>query len=132
MVSRLCPCGSVKTYTRCCGPYHRGDSKPRTARQLMRSRYSAYALGGLGAYLVQTWHPRKQAELDSAELSIASGEWLGLTINDASQDADTASVEFTASYQDSNGNCANHHEISRFERINGQWYYVDGDIGTAK
>ena len=44
-MSRPCPCTSKKPYDRCCGPYHSGGKVPETAEQLMRSRFSAYALG---------------------------------------------------------------------------------------
>ena len=131
MVSTLCPCGSVKTYLRCCAPYHKGLGKPRTARQLMRSRYSAFALGGLGQYLLDTWHPSARSELNAAELSLISGKWLGLSITDASQDGDSAEVEFRASFEDAYGQTKIHHEISTFSRIDGQWYYLNGKILSA-
>ena len=50
-----CPCGSGDTLDHCCGPLHRGERKAATAEALMRSRYSAYALGKLD-YLIAT-HP---------------------------------------------------------------------------
>jgi SEC-C motif-containing protein len=50
-----CPCGLGEEYDSCCGRYHRGASAP-TAEQLMRSRYTAFALGDAG-YLLRTWHP---------------------------------------------------------------------------
>ncbi|MFT4861513.1 MAG: SEC-C motif-containing protein [Pseudohongiellaceae bacterium] len=131
MVSTACPCGSVKTYLRCCGPYHTGLGMPRTARQLMRSRYSAYALGSLGQYLIDTWHPSARTGLDAAELSELSQSWLGLIIVDASQNGDTAEVEFKASFEDSDGSHQTHHEISTFSRIDGQWFYLDGKTPTT-
>lgn len=42
---RPCPCCSGATYEACCAPYHRGDREPPDAVALMRSRYSAFALG---------------------------------------------------------------------------------------
>ena len=47
-----CPCGGF-LYSSCCGPLHRGERQAATAEQLMRSRYSAYALGEV-EYLLQT------------------------------------------------------------------------------
>jgi SEC-C motif-containing protein len=42
----LCPCGSDnKKYTDCCGRYLDGGEAAPTAEALMRSRYTAYALG---------------------------------------------------------------------------------------
>ena len=55
-----CPCSSGATYDTCCGPLHAGQKAAATAEQLMRSRYSAFALG-LTDYLVETWHPDTRA-----------------------------------------------------------------------
>ena len=43
-----CPCGSGTPYDACCGVLHRGERQAATPEELMRSRYSAYALGDLG------------------------------------------------------------------------------------
>jgi uncharacterized protein YchJ len=56
-----CPCGSGKSYSHCCGIYHKDHSLVPTAQALMRSRYSAYALG-LEEYLLATWHPSTRPE----------------------------------------------------------------------
>ena len=52
-----CPCGSGEPLGRCCLVLHRGERQAATAEQLMRARYSAYAVGDLD-YIWQTWHPR--------------------------------------------------------------------------
>ncbi|MGA4815597.1 YchJ family metal-binding protein [Pseudomonas aeruginosa] len=44
MTQPSCPCGSGDPLDDCCGRYHQGHPAP-TAEALMRSRYSAYALG---------------------------------------------------------------------------------------
>jgi uncharacterized protein YchJ len=51
----LCPCGYGDEYESCCGRFHAGTPAP-TAESLMRSRYSAFAVGDT-AYLLRTWHP---------------------------------------------------------------------------
>ena len=56
MPSRRCPCGSGLPYADCCGRLHDGTATAATAEQLMRSRYSAFAVGD-AAYLLATWHP---------------------------------------------------------------------------
>ena len=53
-----CPCGSDAV--RRCGVLHRGE-RQATPEELMRSRYSAYALGDLG-YVDRTWHPRTRPD----------------------------------------------------------------------
>jgi len=50
-----CPCGLGDDYESCCGRLHAGALAP-TAESLMRSRYSAFAVGDAG-YLLRTWHP---------------------------------------------------------------------------
>ena len=110
-----CPCGSGTLYAACCGPLHRGRALPATAEQLMRSRYSAYAVGELG-YVFRTWHPRTRPDDVRPD---PGTRWTGLRILAA--DADT--VEFVASWE---GGAM--HEVSRFEQRAGRWVYVDGDV----
>ena len=91
----------------------------------MRSRYSAYVLK-LEAYLVATWHPdTRPSELD---LTADDTKWLGLEVKKhALQDASHATVEFVARYRVA-GKGHRLHELSRFVREDGRWYYVDGDM----
>src|SRR5678816_980837 len=56
-----CPCHSKKRYADCCGPLHKGTRPAATPEELMRSRYSAFALGEVD-YLAKTLckdHPDK-------------------------------------------------------------------------
>lgn len=118
-----CPCGSGRVLDECCGRYHAGEAAP-DAEALMRSRYSAYVLG-LEDYLRATWHPSTcPATLDLRTPPLP--QWRGLEVKAcASQDATHATVEFVARYK-LNGRAFKLHEISRFERIDGRWLYVDG------
>ncbi len=50
-----CPCGSGKKYKKCCQSYHKG-ARPTDALLLMKSRYSAYAVGE-SRYIIDTTHP---------------------------------------------------------------------------
>lgn len=96
----------------------------------MRSRYSAYVLGFID-YIAQTCHGKAR---DSFNLKRAldwstSVSWLGLTIVNTTkgQPTDTTgTVEFMVRYQDKNGE-QSIHELSQFQRIDGRWYYVDGE-----
>jgi len=118
-----CPCGSGTRYDACCGPLHRGVGQAETAEQLMRSRYSAYALNEVD-YVLRTWHPRTQPGLD--KLDHRPGDavtWTGLTIHDSGPDW----VDFTARFQGPGGE-GTMHERSRFEHRRGRWVYVDGDV----
>ena len=40
----LCPCGSEKTYEKCCKAYIEEGKKVHNVEVLMRSRYTAFAL----------------------------------------------------------------------------------------
>ena len=123
--SRECPCGSGAAYDVCCGPLHDG-APPETAEALMRSRYSAYAVGHLD-YVFRTWHPRtRPADLTSTPGTI----WVGLEVLRTAEGGpsdDVGEVEFRARFRTPDGEHVLH-ETSRFERRRGRWVYVDGDV----
>lgn len=75
---RGCPCGSGAGYATCCEPLHDGARDTATAEELMRSRYTAYAMG-LADYLFRTWHPRTRPPEVSVDPEVI---WSGLDIND--------------------------------------------------
>ncbi len=91
----------------------------------MRSRYSAYVLG-LSDYLLATWHPStRPAGLDADPAGL---RWLGLEVHGHHQQDQThATVEFVARSK-LGGRAQRMHEISRFERVDGRWYYLDGQV----
>ena len=121
-----CPCNSSAAYGFCCQPLHEGAAA-ESAEALMRSRYSAYVLG-LHDYLVATWHPATRPV--PFELDRTPGlRWLGLEIRRHAQlGEDKAVVEFVARYKPGGAPAVRLHEISRFERVDGRWLYVDGDF----
>ncbi|QVQ26892.1 YchJ family protein [Achromobacter deleyi] len=122
-----CPCGGALAYPDCCGRWHDGPlaMQAPTAEALMRSRYSAFVLEKL-PYLLATWHPSTRPA--SLEPNPADLKWLGLEVKAAAaQDADHATVEFVARSRQA-GRASRMHEISRFVREGGQWFYVDGDL----
>ena len=125
MSGPICPCGSGRPLAECCGRFHAGEAAP-DAERLMRSRYSAYVLG-LEDYLLATWHPATRpasVEFDATPRP----QWLGLTVKAHTPlDAAHAKVEFVARYK-LNGRAYRLHETSRFERVDGRWLYVDGEI----
>ena len=130
-----CPCGSGEPFGRCCLPLHQGERQAGTAEELMRSRYSAYAVENLD-YVWQTWHPRTRP----TELAPENGlTWTGLEIIDTVDGLagdDSGEVEFRAHYQQSrrSGRSAPDvaggtlHERSRFAVRARRWFYVDGDL----
>ncbi|MEU9628915.1 YchJ family metal-binding protein [Streptomyces luteogriseus] len=122
MTSRSCPCGLPQAYEACCGRFHSGAAAAPTAEALMRSRYCAFVKGDV-AYLLRTWHPRTRP--GRLELDPGMG-WTGLEVLGTSEGSAfhaTGTVEFRASYRG-----GSLHELSRFERVDGAWVYVDGEF----
>jgi len=39
-----CPCGSGKVYKNCCGPFHKKEKYPGSPIDVLRSRYTAFAV----------------------------------------------------------------------------------------
>lgn len=91
----------------------------------MRSRYSAFALGGLGQYLLDTWHPDTRPQVNAVGLGAADTDWTKLDVVDSHQQGDSATVEFKAWWRNADGQLKLHHETSRFVRFAGRWLYVD-------
>ncbi|MEU6202677.1 YchJ family protein [Micromonospora musae] len=120
-----CPCGSGRSYALCCRPLHRGEAEAPTAETLMRSRFSAFAVGDAG-YLLSSWDERTRParlDLDPAQ------RWLRLEIVDTDRGGlldSTGTVEFRA-YHRSGGQTAVLAERSRFVRADGRWVYLDAE-----
>lgn len=91
----------------------------------MRSRYSAFVKRD-EPYLLRTWHTRTRP----ARIEFDPGmRWTGLEILGTSEGTafhTTGTVTFRASYRG-----GSLRERSRFERVDGAWVYVDGDIGEG-
>lgn len=131
-LSSPCPCGSGSAYARCCGALHArfaadGQLVAPSAEALMRSRYSAFVLDRRD-YLLASWHPRtRPAQIEPPEPGL---RWLGLEVREHRQlDADHAQVRFVARSKLA-GRAHRLVETSRFERIQGEWFYLDGDVGA--
>ena len=113
-----CPCGLPSSFDACCGRFLRGEAAAPTAELLMRSRYSAFAVGDAD-HLLATWDPRtrpRRVELDPADrwtrLEVLGGTGGGLFDS-------TGAVAFRAHHRD--GVVA---EDSAFRRDEGRWVYV--------
>jgi SEC-C motif domain protein len=123
-----CPCRSGDGFGACCGPRLSGATPAPTAETLMRSRYTAFAVGDTD-YLLRSWHPRTRPgslDLDPDQ------RWLLLEVLRTERGGpfdDTGTVEFRAHYRLS-GARGSLHEASRFTRVGGRWVYVDGDIAA--
>lgn len=128
MSNALCPCGSGEPLAVCCGPFHDGSALPETAEQLMRSRYSAFALQKID-YLRDSLWPKYQPGFDAFATAkwAADNHWVGLKIvttvkGDAKDRQGT--VLFEARYL-SSGKLHTHRENSLFKKKSGRWYYLE-------
>lgn len=92
----------------------------------MRSRYSAYALR-LVDYLRESWDAATRPSLRAEDFDPAT-KWLDLRVLAHRAEGDSATVEFVAVHRTGGGRAKRLHERSRFRRIAGRWFYVDGDI----
>jgi SEC-C motif-containing protein len=128
-----CPCAArapaAPPLQSCCGIYHAGQPAP-SAEKLMRSRYSAYALG-LIDYLAATTLPAQQSALDLAGIRAWSTQstWLGLEVGAHTLLADGrhATVAFTAHWSDASGT-HQHLEQSGFVKHGQRWYFLDPTV----
>jgi SEC-C motif-containing protein len=107
----------------------RGSRAAATAEQLMRSRYSAYALGEI-QWIVdsQVEEARRFTDLDATAEWSKRSTWKGLEIiavDQGAADDHEGAVEFKA-YYDLAGESITHHEIASFKKVDGKWQFVDG------
>ena len=119
-----CPCGTGLPLDAGCGPVLAGEREAATAEALMRSRFTAFALGDVD-HLLATWHSSTRPR--SLELDPGI-RWLRLDVLGTSGggpfDAE-GTVAFEAHWV-ADGTRGSMRELSRFRRDRG-WQYVDGD-----
>lgn len=116
-MSSRCPCTSGLPLEACCGRVLADHAAATTPEQLMRSRFSAFALGDT-AHLLRTWHASTRPATLTLDDSI---RWTRLDV----ERTDTALVEFVAHYRGPHGP-GRQHEVSRFVREGGLWFYSGG------
>ena len=126
-----CPCQSGKDYEDCCEPFHQGTKSTPTAEATMRARYSAFANGVID-YIRNTYNPEDRENFDEKSVSDWSqnSKWNGLEIINLDGGLSTDNegiVEFKARYE-ARGIQNIHHEIAQFKKIDGKWYFMDGQI----
>ena len=95
---QLCPCCSALAYAACCGPLVAGEHLASTTEQLMRSRYTAYAVGALD-HVWRSWHPATRPEQVTPDPTTT---WVRLTVlrvDGGGEDEETGTVEFAARWR---------------------------------
>ncbi|WP_168212055.1 YchJ family protein [Actinomadura rubteroloni] len=121
-----CPCDPRMSYNACCGRLHRGEASAATAEQLMRSRYSAFALKD-AEYLLRSWHPRTRPRRIGFDPGLV---WTGLTVlgtTGGSPLHSAGTVHFSATFTE-DGQAGRMNENSSFVRNDGDWVYLNGVI----
>ncbi|MBR7888000.1 YchJ family protein [Marinomonas sp. A79] len=120
-----CPCGSESQYADCCGIFHVNPGSAPTAESLMRSRYSAFALGQFD-YIDAT---QALPLAENAEDSNGRTLWTKLEIISTEQGMEsdtTGKVTFAAHFKEGkHTGCLK--EVSMFEKQQGKWFYVSGE-----
>ena len=126
---KSCICGKSKPFSKCCDRFLSGKENAKTPEQLMRSRFSAYALGGYGEYLLSTWLSASASDLSVSDLSEKTVYWQRLEVISSSQTGDNGVVDFKAWFSKSpatDDDLEVMHEVSEFIRIQSRWFYVGG------
>lgn len=111
---RACPCG-LASYDECCGRLHRSEVQAATPEELMRSRFSAYAVGD-SDYVWRTWHPRTRPEHVNPDTRM---RWIALEVLEVEDDE----VAFRAHFNGPDGR-GELHERSLFALRAGRWFYL--------
>lgn len=131
----LCPCESGKNYTDCCEVFIKEKEIPTTVEQLMRSRYTAYVKKEI-EYIIQTILPKqmKNIDRDGIQKWAERTDWQRLEIigtEKGGPDDDDGSVEFIAHFKEK-GVASRHHEIAKFRKKKGKWFYDDSEFPAQK
>ena len=124
-----CFCGKSLSYDDCCGSLHLGKCVAKTAEELMRSRYSAFAVANVD-YILRTYAPETRPNSERAEIKqwAESVMWLGLQVlstQKGKSDDKEGRVKFKALYSEA-GKIHEMIEDSFFRFEKGEWFYVDG------
>lgn len=127
-----CPCASKILYQKCCKVFHDGQL-PAKALDLMKSRYSAYALN-IPEYIISTTHRDNPNRIDNHEewekdlrTFSTKTQFDNLKIEEFMDGEDKATVVFTASLRQS-GQDVSFTEKSTFLKEGEKWFYLSGEI----
>jgi SEC-C motif-containing protein len=131
----ICPCGSKLDYDKCCESIILKKIKANSPEQLMRSRYSAYALQH-STYIFDTYAKASKINQSLYDIDIWAKEtkWLNLTIIASSEfrNVSKPTVEFEAIYKNG-GVLYKMKESSTFTKEDDFWRYVEGsDLSFTK
>ena len=132
-----CPCGSGNNFTQCCDLIITNKKFAQSPEQLMRSRYSAYAINN-AEYIYKTYAKQSQVAQSINEIKDWAEQttWLKLVIHSASTfdskhgESTLPTVHFSAYYQHQN-KYYQLTEKSKFCFEHEQWRYLDGEVSQS-
>ena len=129
----ICPCGSLKKYKKCCKPFHDKITFPKTALELMKSRFSAFAVL-IAFYIIFTTHENNSdyiSDLKSWNQDIMNfsknTRFERLEILDFIEGEVESFVTFKATLFQDNTDIS-FIEKSRFLKVEDKWLYIDGQF----
>ncbi len=131
MTPSQCYCCSGVAYSKCCQPLHDGKQKALTAEQLMRSRYSAFAISNVD-YIKHTWD--KNTCPENIEIDNETTQWERLEIIQTKKGnvGDNKGVVHFKAFHSVDGKQQVLSEISRFVKKSSRWYYLDGTVKSIQ
>lgn len=99
----------------------------------MRSRYSAFCVKDLD-YLIRTTDPQTRLDFDfeATRQWAESAQFSKLEVLRATQEGNKGLVEFKAHFATSGQPGQVHHEISKFRRQAGQWFFREGKMASVQ
>jgi len=126
-----CPCKSGQKYKKCCKTFHDGEF-PKTALLLMKSRFSAYAIG-LSDYIIETTYKthenfKNPSWKTDTDYFSSNTKFLNLKILDVKNGFEESFVTFKATLLSNANNDISFTEKSRFLKEDNRWFYESGEI----
>ena len=110
-------------------PFIDGQTQPRTAEELMRSRFTAYSLSKI-PYIIATCHPVLRTQQNPADLldwcKRSEFKHLQILSKQAGKFEDQEGKVHFIAWIKENGRLKDLNEISDFEKVDGKWTYKSG------
>ncbi|WP_031214518.1 YchJ family protein [Marinomonas profundimaris] len=130
-----CPCGTGSPYEMCCGMYHNNPGTAPTAETLMRSRYTAFAIGDFD-YIAATQKIKEAPEQSATDIQDSNEhtKWIKLEITETEEGLEkdkTGVVAFSAHFKEGK-HIGRLSERSIFKKTKGQWFYISGEHDVQK
>ena len=128
----LCNCQSGSLFEDCCAPFLKGKKAVSCPEEVLRSRYSAYALGDV-RYIRETAEGPALANLDDFQVR----DWMNrvvllgltiLTVEEGTPEVGTdAKISFLVKFRE-DGKENTFFETSIFKQVSGRWVYWDCEV----